>query len=261
MASHRVVGAVLVAAIASFHLAGARAGGAEVPGAESLLWASRVVQFGGAPGGICAVVGQPDAELETALSKQGSFVVHCLAPDPAACDGLRKAIRSRGLYGTVSADTLQGGRLPYQLGYTYDDLELGMSATFTKTISETDVYLFAGISGDFNPVHVDEEFAKLTPFGTRIAHGALPQSLIAPVLGMKLPGLGTLAVEVTARFKAPTFFGDTITARATVAEKLPKRRRVRMDCEWTNQRGEVVAVGSALVIPPPSRPHPVAGGP
>ena len=76
----------------------------------------------------------------------------------------------------------------FELGYTYDELEVGMSASFTKTISETDVYLFAGISGDFNPMHLNEEFAKITPFGTRIAHGALPQSLIAPVLGMKLPG-------------------------------------------------------------------------
>ena len=141
--------------------------------------------------------------------------------------------------------------IPYKLGYTYDELEVGMSATFTKTITETDVYLFAGISGDFNPMHVDEEFAKLTPFGTRIAHGALPQALIAPVLGMKLPGLGTVAIEVTARFRAPTHFGDTITAKATVVEKLEAKRRVRMDLLWTNQNGTVVAKGSAVVIPPP----------
>ena len=139
----------------------------------------------------------------------------------------------------------------YKLGYSYDELEVGMSDTFTKTITETDVYLFAGISGDFNPMHVNEEFAKTTPFGTRIAHGALAQSLIAPVLGMKLPGLGTVALEVTARFKAPTYFGDTITAKATVAEKLEKRKWVRLDCEWTNQDNKIVATGSALVIPPP----------
>jgi uncharacterized OB-fold protein/acyl dehydratase len=138
----------------------------------------------------------------------------------------------------------------YELGYSYEELEVGMSATFTKTISETDVYLFAGISGDFNPMHVNQEFAKKTPFGTRIAHGALPQSLIAPVLGMKLPGLGTVALEVTARFRAPTYFGDTITARAMVAEKLEEKKWVRMDCLWTNQDGKVVATGSALVMPP-----------
>jgi uncharacterized OB-fold protein/acyl dehydratase len=138
----------------------------------------------------------------------------------------------------------------YELGRTYDELEPGMSASFSKTISESDVYLFAGISGDFNPVHVNEQYARTTPFGTRIAHGALPQALIAPVLGMKLPGLGTVAVEINVRFKAPTFFGDTITAKATVVEKIEEKRWVKLACEWTNQNGAVVASGWAIVIPP-----------
>ncbi|MFZ5573508.1 MAG: MaoC family dehydratase [Thermodesulfobacteriota bacterium] len=142
-----------------------------------------------------------------------------------------------------------------ELGYTYDELEVGMSASFTKTISETDVYLFAGISGDFNPMHLNEEFAKRTPFGTRIAHGALPQSLIAPVLGMKLPGLGTVALEITVRFKAPTYFGDTITAVGEIVEKLEKKRWVRMALRWTNQKDELVAEGSALVMPPAPLPE------
>jgi 3-hydroxybutyryl-CoA dehydratase len=136
-------------------------------------------------------------------------------------------------------------------GLTYDELEVGMSAAFTKTITETDVYLFAGISGDFNPMHVDEEFARGTPFGTRIAHGALPQCLIANVLGMKLPGLGTVALEINTRFRKPTFFGDTITATAEVVEKLDARRWVRMELAWTNQKDERVAEGTALVMPPP----------
>ncbi|MBI9091097.1 MAG: OB-fold domain-containing protein [Desulfobacterium sp.] len=138
----------------------------------------------------------------------------------------------------------------FEQGYTYDQLEEGMSASFTKTISETDVYLFAGISGDFNPMHLNEEFAKATPFGTRIAHGALPQSFIAPVLGMKLPGLGTIALEVTTRFKAPTYFGDTITATGEIIEKLPEKRWVRMALTFTNQHNKRVAEGSALVMPP-----------
>ncbi len=138
----------------------------------------------------------------------------------------------------------------FELGYSYDELEVGMSASFSKTISETDVYLFAGISGDFNPMHLNEEFAKLTPFGTRIAHGALPQSLIAPVLGMKLPGLGTVIPELTVRFRKPTYFGDTITAIGEVVEKIEKRRWVRMDLRWLNQNGELVAEGSCLAIPP-----------
>jgi 3-hydroxybutyryl-CoA dehydratase len=141
--------------------------------------------------------------------------------------------------------------MDFELGKSYDELQIGEEASFTKTITETDVYLFAGISGDFNPMHVNEEFAKTTPFKTRIAHGALPQSLIAPVLGTKLPGLGTVAVEISCRFKAPTFFGDTITAKAKVSEKMEKKRWVRMALIWTNQRGETIAEGEAVVIPPP----------
>lgn len=143
--------------------------------------------------------------------------------------------------------------MEFQIGLSYDELEVGMEASFSKTITETDVYLFAGISGDFNPMHVNEEFARLTPFGTRIAHGALPQCLIAPVLGTKLPGLGSIALEIATRFRAPTFFGDTITARAEVVEKIEDKRRVKMRLLWTNQRGESVATGEALVMPPPRR--------
>jgi len=140
------------------------------------------------------------------------------------------------------------------LGKTYEELELGQEASFSKTVTETDVVLFAGISGDFNPIHMNEEFARQTPFKKRIAHGALPYSLIAPVLGMKLPGLGTVVVEIRCRFKAPTFFGDTITATATVAEKIPEKHWVRMDLHWTNQRGETVATGEAVVVPPTRSP-------
>jgi 3-hydroxybutyryl-CoA dehydratase len=136
------------------------------------------------------------------------------------------------------------------IGKTYEELEIGEEAGFTKT----DVYLFAGISGDFNPLHVDESYAKETVFGTRIAHGALPQSLIAPVLGTKLPGLGTILVEITCRFKRPTYFGDTVTATATVAEKVERPKWVRLKLKWTNQRGESIAEGEALVVPPQKTP-------
>jgi uncharacterized OB-fold protein len=170
---------------------------------------------------------------------------------------MRVGLRVKPVFAKKATDTITNiecfepeNSAGYELGYSYEELEIGMSATFTKTITETDVYLFAGISGDFNPMHVNEAFAKLTPFGTRIAHGALPQSLLAPILGMKLPGLGTVALEVTARFRAPTFFGDTITAKATVAELIEAKKWVRMDCLWTNQDGKTVATGSALVMPP-----------
>jgi 3-hydroxybutyryl-CoA dehydratase len=135
-------------------------------------------------------------------------------------------------------------------GKSYEQLEIGDKASFAKTITETDVYLFAGISGDFNPMHVNEEYARTTPFGARVAHGPLTQSLAAPLLGMKLPGLGTIAVEFTTRFKAPVYFGDTITVIGEVAEKIPKKSWVRVALTWTNQKGEMVAEGSAVVSPP-----------
>jgi len=144
--------------------------------------------------------------------------------------------------------------MKFETGKSYDELTIGEKASFSKTITESDVYLFAGISGDFNPMHVNEEYAKLTPFGTRIAHGALPQSLIAPVLGMKLPGLGTVAVEITVRFKAPTLLGDTITATGEVIEKLAEKKWIKMGLTWTNQNDEKIAEGRALVIPPQPLP-------
>ena len=135
-------------------------------------------------------------------------------------------------------------------GKSYDELQIGEHASFSKTITEGDVYLFAGISGDFNPLHVNEEYARQTPFKTRIAHAALSHSLIAPVLGMKLPGMGTVLVEISCRFKAPTFFGDTITATAEVKEKMKDKPWVKMKLTWTNQRSEVVAEGETVIIPP-----------
>lgn len=137
-----------------------------------------------------------------------------------------------------------------QLGKTINEISIGDSASFSKTISETDVYLFAGITGDFNPIHVNEEFARKTMFGKRIAHGGITTSLIAPVLGTILPGLGTVALETTCRFKAPVFPGDTITASAIVLEKDEGKNRVRMDLKWVNQDDVVVAEGEAVVMPP-----------
>jgi acyl dehydratase len=137
-----------------------------------------------------------------------------------------------------------------ELGKSYEELKIGDEASFTKTISETDVYIFAGITGDFNPLHVNEEYAKKTRFKTRIAHGWLPQSLIAPVLGTKLPGLGTIAVEIKCKYKAPTFIGDTITAKVIVKEKLEDKKWIVMEAIWTNQRKEITSEGEVTVIPP-----------
>ena len=136
------------------------------------------------------------------------------------------------------------------LGKSINELEIGESASASKTITEGDVGLYAGITGDFNPVHINDEYAKTTRFGGRIAHGGLIEGLIAPVLGMKLPGPGTIAIERTVRFKAPAKIGDTITASATVAEKILEKNIVMMKVEWKNQRGDMVMEGTMKVMPP-----------
>ena len=104
------------------------------------------------------------------------------------------------------------------IGKTIDELKVGDSAQFSKTVSETDVYLFAGITGDFNPAHVDEEYAKKTYFGTRIAHGLLPAGFISAVLGTRLPGPGSIYLRQELTFLGTVKVGDTITARVEVAE-------------------------------------------
>lgn len=134
-------------------------------------------------------------------------------------------------------------------GKTIEDLSIGEFATVSKTISETDIYLFAGITGDFNPAHVDEEYAKTTVFKRRIAHGMLTAGLISHILGMKLPGPGAIYLQQQVRFLAPVFVGDTITARAEVIEIISEKKRVRMRTTCTNQAGETVLDGEALMSP------------
>ncbi|MGE5575592.1 MAG: MaoC family dehydratase [Syntrophothermus sp.] len=139
-----------------------------------------------------------------------------------------------------------------QLGKTIHELKVGDKDSFTKTIAESDVYLFAGITGDFNPVHVNEEFAKKGLFGTRVAHGTLTLSLIAPVLGMKLPGLGTVLTDIKMKFLAPARIGDTITATAEVINIDIPKSRVAMRLTYTNQHGKLISAGEAVVLPPPA---------
>lgn len=131
-----------------------------------------------------------------------------------------------------------------------DQLSVGDAAESSKTISESDVYLFAGVTGDFNPLHVDAEYAKTTPFGARVAHGPLTFSLCAGLLGTELPGLGTVAVSNQITYEAPVFIGDTIRVRVAVAELDPDRNRATMAVTWTNQDGTQVASGSMVVKPP-----------
>ena len=136
------------------------------------------------------------------------------------------------------------------MSYTIDRLEIGQKATFSKTLSESDVYLFAGISGDLNPAHINEELSKKSLFKTRIVHGALTSSLISTVLGMTLPGNGTIFIENNVKFKKPVYFNDTITAEVEVVEILLEKNIVKFNTRCLNQKDEVVVEGNAVVMPP-----------
>jgi 3-hydroxybutyryl-CoA dehydratase len=133
---------------------------------------------------------------------------------------------------------------------TYDTLSIGDSATFTKTLSETDIYLFAGITGDLNPAHVDAVTAAQGMFKQRIAHGMLSASFISTVLAMKLPGPGTIYAGQNLQFRGPVFIGDTVTARVECIEKIEARKWAKFKTTVTNQDGKLVVDGEATVIPP-----------
>jgi 3-hydroxybutyryl-CoA dehydratase len=128
------------------------------------------------------------------------------------------------------------------------NFSVGDSAEITKTIEQADVDAFASVTGDHNPVHVDEEFAKSTRFGKRIAHGMLTASLISAVLANKLPGEGSVYLGQTLQFVAPVFPGDEITARVTVKEIREDKPIVKLETICVNQRGEVVIRGEATVL-------------
>ncbi len=134
-----------------------------------------------------------------------------------------------------------------QNGHDIEDLQPGMSASIAKTITEADIVLFSGVSTDTNAVHLNEEFAKTTPFGGRIAHGMLSASLISAVLGNRLPGPGTIYLGQTLKFKAPVRPGDTVTATATVKEVIVEKKRAIIETVCT-VNGKVVIEGEATML-------------
>jgi 3-hydroxybutyryl-CoA dehydratase len=139
------------------------------------------------------------------------------------------------------------------LGKTISEISVGDTAQIQKTISETDVYLYAGITGDLNPAHLNEEYAKGTFFKTRIAHGMLIAGLISTILGNNLPGPGTIYIHQSVNFLAPVLFGDTITAQAEVVELDVDKNRARLKTTCMNQDGTLVLDGEAIVSPPKSQ--------
>ena len=136
------------------------------------------------------------------------------------------------------------------IGKTIDELKVGDTAEFTKTVSEADIYLYAGVTGDVNPVHIDEVHASNTFFKTRIAHGMLLAGFISTVIGNRMPGHGTIYVKQEVSFLAPVHIGDTVTARAEVVEVKKEENRVKLRTTCVNQEGTTVVDGEALVSPP-----------
>ncbi len=132
-------------------------------------------------------------------------------------------------------------------GYDIEDMAIGMSAETTKTITDADIVLFAGVSTDFNAMHMDEEYARTTPFDGRIAHGMLSASLLSAVLGNQLPGPGVIYLSQSLRFRAPVRIGDTVHARVTVKEVLTEKCRVVLDTVCT-VLDKVVIDGEAMVM-------------
>ena len=136
------------------------------------------------------------------------------------------------------------------IGKTIAEIKVGDWAEFTKTLSESDVYLYAGVTGDHNPAHTNEEYAKKTFFKTRIAHGMLSAGLVSTVLGNELPGHGTIYIRQELNFLAPVKIGDTLTARVEVIDVMPEKNRLRLKTTCTNQEGVEVLDGEAIVSPP-----------
>lgn len=130
----------------------------------------------------------------------------------------------------------------------FDEIKIGDKASFTKTISETDLYLFCGISGDFNPLHIDKMYASKSLFKGRIVHGMLVVSFISNVLGMKLPGPGTIYISQNLKFIAPVYVGDTITAYVEVLEKIYEKHHIILRTCCLNQRDQLIIDGTAKVL-------------
>lgn len=133
--------------------------------------------------------------------------------------------------------------------YFFEDMQEGMEASFSKTVTEADLVLFAGVTGDLNPVHIDAEFAASSMFKQRIAHGMLSAGFISTVFGTRLPGPGCIYVSQNLRFRAPVFIGDTVTARVKVTGLKPEKNMVLFETVCS-VGGKDVVTGDAVIMVP-----------
>jgi len=142
-------------------------------------------------------------------------------------------------------------------GYYFEELEEGMTQVYGKTITDADIVMFSGISGDINPVHLNHEFAAETMFEGRIAHGMLTASLISTVIGTKLPGPGCIYVSQTLKFRAPVKAGDTVTARCTIDSLVPDKRFALLSTQCTVGDKVVVDGQATIMVPAKAKVVPV----
>jgi len=196
---------------------------------------------------------RPNARLERALP---TFVG---LPRIATPGKRSRWLQSNARGETTMADTGTGDTVREEGAPDRALPRVGDTASFAKTVTEADVVLYAGLTGDFNPVHIDRLAAASSLFGERVAHGLLTAGLISTVLGTRLPGAGTVYLEQHLRFVAPVRIGDTITAWAEVMEIDEPKRRVRLRTWCANQAGRVVIEGEALCLVPASQRAPRPG--
>lgn len=133
---------------------------------------------------------------------------------------------------------------------TFEEINIGDTANLIKEVTKKDIQVFAIMSGDVNPAHVDEEFATNSMFQKVIAHGIWTGSLISAVLGTKLPGPGAIYMSQSFKFLKPVGIGDKITATVTVTQKDPEKKKITLDCACTNQENKKVLVGEAVILAP-----------
>jgi 3-hydroxybutyryl-CoA dehydratase len=134
--------------------------------------------------------------------------------------------------------------------FTYEEITVGQTASYSRTVDDEGVKMFAALSGDVNPVHLDAGFAAGTMFKQRIAHGMFTGGLISAAIAMELPGPGTIYLGQNLSFRAPVFLGDTITVSLEVIDKLDKKKFVTLSTVARNQHGKIVVKGEAQVLPP-----------
>lgn len=136
---------------------------------------------------------------------------------------------------------------------TFDEIRIGQEARYSKTLTEDDITLFAAVSGDINPIHLDAEYAATTMFKERIAHGAWTSAVISAALALELPGPGTIYLGQTLQFRAPVKIGDTLTIELKVTAKRDDKPIITLACRAVNQQGKTVATGEAEVMAPTTK--------